>query len=181
MSILHDELRRRLWDTILDLGVQASLETGMPPTLALHECDTLPPANINDEAISSTTSTAPKPFRACVCTDTSLQIHMLASLPTRRHITRHLNNLSSDPVPPYDELLRLGNELNATCNATALALKTYFLWAHPTSFHARLLDLYACRFLLAAHRPFALISDITAESSIKAKYAFHANSASQLL
>ncbi|KFY08253.1 hypothetical protein V492_06396 [Pseudogymnoascus sp. VKM F-4246] len=173
MSILHGELRRRLWATILDLAVQTSLETGMPPILALHECDTLPPANIDDEAISSTTSTAPTPLPSSVYTDTSLQIHMLASLHTRYHITRHLNNLQSNPVPPHEELLRLGAELSATCNTTAFALRTYPLsLAHPSSLHARLLDLYTRRFLLFAHRPFALISNVTADDSIEAQYAF---------
>lgn len=166
MSILHSELRRRLWATVLDLAIQTALETGMVPILALDECNTRPPANINDDAISSTTATAPTPLPAGVYTDTSLQIHLLASLPTRYNITRHLNILSSDPVPPYDELIRLGAELSATCNMTAVALKTYPpSLAHPTPFHARHLDLSTRRFLFAAHRPFALNSNATADNS----------------
>jgi hypothetical protein len=49
MSLLQAELRRRLWVTILDLVVQSSLDSWMPPRISLDEFDTDPHYNIHDD------------------------------------------------------------------------------------------------------------------------------------
>ena len=49
VSIFEGEMRRRLWATIMELELQASVTRGMPSSLAGFSFDTLPPKNINDE------------------------------------------------------------------------------------------------------------------------------------
>jgi hypothetical protein len=48
VSLFTAEMRRRLWNTILELNVQSSLNVGGAPLLSLGEFDTLPPSNYFD-------------------------------------------------------------------------------------------------------------------------------------
>lgn len=51
MSRLAAEMRRRLWNTILELVVATSLDAGGPAMLSLTDFDARPPSNIDDEAL----------------------------------------------------------------------------------------------------------------------------------
>ncbi|OAA62846.1 c6 zinc finger domain containing protein [Niveomyces insectorum RCEF 264] len=50
LSFAQCELRRRLWATILELVVQASLDQGMPPLISVDDYDCSPPLNLDDDA-----------------------------------------------------------------------------------------------------------------------------------
>jgi hypothetical protein len=51
MSVLQAEVRRRLWGTVLELVVQASLDARMPPRISFDEFDTQLPSNVDDVEI----------------------------------------------------------------------------------------------------------------------------------
>ena len=143
MSVLQAEIRRRLWATVLDLAVQASLDSSMPPRISLDEFDTEPPSNINDDELDSSTTLLNPPLRTAL-TSTSSQLALLDSLPVRLRIVNLLNNLHSPPS--YPAVLALTREL------------TPFLRNSPPTnnpFHHSLLDHLTRRFLLPLHASFA--------------------------
>lgn len=70
-SCYSSEMRRRLWNTILELDLQASVESGGPPFNSLNEFNTLPPGNFDDEAI---TEQDPTPEPEDMFTQTSIAL-----------------------------------------------------------------------------------------------------------
>jgi hypothetical protein len=154
MSLLQAELRRRLWATILDLIVQSSLDAWMPPRLSLEEFDTELPSNVNDEEMDETTTTL-KPHPKGTFTSTSIQIALLASLPTRLGIVQFLNNLNSDRS--YHRALALTAELTSaiSANSTLFAPNSSSEAGGSSVFHHNLLDFLTRRFLIPLHFPFS--------------------------
>jgi hypothetical protein len=166
MLPLHAELRRRLWATILELNIQGALDSGMPPLLHLDDFDTEPPSNFDDADLDEYMTEMPEPKPRNVYAQSSFQIMLLDSLPTRLKIVTHANNFRSEPS--YEEVLALGStitkslrEYNAFINTTntsyhdagqdsGIQPKPYI-----NRLYRNLLDLYVRRFLLALHRPFA--------------------------
>ncbi|OIW29326.1 hypothetical protein CONLIGDRAFT_615196 [Coniochaeta ligniaria NRRL 30616] len=151
MSVLQAELRRRLWATILELVVQSSLDSAMPPRISFDEFDTDPPANNNDEEIDEST-TVLQPNPRSTYTATSMQLILLDSLPTRLRILQLLSGLQSELC--YLDVLKLSSEITETCRAY-----NNFLNGNEASgvspFHRNLLDFLVRRFLIPLHCPFA--------------------------
>ena len=117
MSPFNTELRRRLWATIIEMALQTSLDCCMPPMFSSDDYDTLPPRNVDDCDIAENSELMPPTKPNTVYTDTSMQIVLLSSLPTRLAIARMLNHFRSNPS--YDEVLRLSSEVSeAIRNAT---------------------------------------------------------------
>ena len=56
MSSFHVELRRRLWAVTLEMALQSSLDSGMPPLISQDDYDTLAPKNIDDSEIAENRS-----------------------------------------------------------------------------------------------------------------------------
>ena len=56
-SPLAIEIRRRLWNTILEVGLQFSLASGSPLLISHNDFDTEPPGNYDDEQLANTTTT----------------------------------------------------------------------------------------------------------------------------
>ncbi|EEU36577.1 uncharacterized protein NECHADRAFT_14180, partial [Fusarium vanettenii 77-13-4] len=134
MSLLQAELRRRLWATILEMAVQSSLDTAMPPRISFDEFDTEAPSNINDDELDETSTTI-QPHPKTTYTQMSMQLILLDSLPTRLRILQLLSDLHS--------------ELSYV-DALALSSK------HATSpFHRNLLEYLVRRFMIPLHCPFA--------------------------
>jgi hypothetical protein len=142
MPLLQAELRRRLWATILELVVQASLDAWMPPRISLDEFDTLPPANVNDDELLSDSATSLTPHPPTTFTSTSIQLALLSSLPIRLRIVHLLNNLHASPS--YPSILSLTSQLTSAL-APSQALKS------ATPFHRNLLDYLTRRFLIPLH------------------------------
>ncbi|KAF2009156.1 hypothetical protein BU24DRAFT_380475, partial [Aaosphaeria arxii CBS 175.79] len=161
ISAFHVEMRRRLWATILELTVQMSLDIGMPPTLSEDDYDTLPPSNLNDDQMDDTTTELPAthPWTTGICTDTTLQLMLLDSLPLRLRITRRINSIRTQLS--YAETLRLGTTLMNICRSNLehlLSLQAAILTdsstSRPSPFTIKLIDIFVRRFVLALHRPF---------------------------
>lgn len=166
MLPLHAELRRRLWATVLELNVQGALDSGMPAIIHMEDFDTDPPSNFDDADLDEHMTDPPQPKSRDVYTQTSLQIMLLESLPTRLKIVKHCNNFRSDPS--YEETLAIGSTITKFLrehNAFINTVNTAYFDAKPQNpatpkpyinrMHRNNLDLCIRRFLLAIHRPFA--------------------------
>lgn len=160
MTIFSAEMRRRLWATVLEMAVQASLDAAMPPLISPHDFDCEPPSNFDDAEIEEGTQIPPISKPMTSFTQTSLQITLLGCLPLRLEIVRLINDFRIDMS--YDDVLKLGADLTKACRQNAFAMQSYLSspvvqhHSRPTEFHRSLLDLLTRRFLLALHRPFAI-------------------------
>src|SRR5690242_9712878 len=139
INTFHAEMRRRLWATVLELTAQSSMDTGMPPMISVQNYDTKPPSNVNDDDLSEEYESPLNNEPLSACTDCSLQIAIMESLPLRLEIIRLINNLRFDL--PYSRCLELGSQLNELCNSKTCffkeAMKTS---AGITPFQIKLLD-----------------------------------------
>ncbi|KXJ86987.1 hypothetical protein Micbo1qcDRAFT_108000, partial [Microdochium bolleyi] len=169
MSTPAAEVRRRLWATVLELAVQMALDASMPARISVDEFDTLPPANIDDEelmsttaALSSSTKSRGRPER--YFTDTSIQLLLLVSIPLRLRVLQRLNSLSSESS--YVEVLAMGREVTDAHSRAQGQLVRFITWSeahrsrqsnlqHPTTFHVKILDLLIRRFLIHLHCSYA--------------------------
>lgn len=155
MSVFHAEMRRRLWATILEMTVQSSLDMGMPPMISPEDYDTLPPSNVNDEELTEAgmVPLQPKPLKEF--TQCSMQIAFYETLPLRLKICRLINSLRF--TLSYDEALRLGADMLASCREKLTFLQSFLgsSTAHaPNIFQVKLFDTLTRRFFLYLHRPF---------------------------
>lgn len=161
MSILHAEIRRRLWATIMEMALQASFDSAMPPRFSLDDFDTEAPANIDDADISKTTSTPPISHPLTTYTQTSLQILLLNSLPTRLAIGRFTADFrQTSPQSPtssmssYDTVLRLGTALTTAIRSSHS--RTQASSFTTSTFRRNHLATLTQRPLLVLHRPWAI-------------------------
>lgn len=149
---LQAELRRRLWATILELVVQSSLDSSMPPRIHLDEFDIEPPSNLNDEELNETT-TVIQPHPKSTFTATSIQIMLLESLPIRLQIVQLLNSLHSQPT--YPRTLELSLALTEALQTIASKTKQHNTSEHCTPFRRNFLDYLVRRFMLPLHMSFS--------------------------
>ncbi|GAP86258.1 putative C6 zinc finger domain-containing protein [Rosellinia necatrix] len=151
MPLLQAEIRRRLWYTIVELLVQSSLDSAMPPRLSLADFDTEHPSNNNDGEIDEST-TALLPHPQGTYTSTSLQLLLIESLPTRLRTVQLLNGLHSELA--YPDVITLSSEITGACNACS-KYTTKNRSAGITAFQSNLSDYLVRRFLIPLHCPFA--------------------------
>ncbi|KAF1829950.1 hypothetical protein BDW02DRAFT_650994 [Decorospora gaudefroyi] len=153
ISVYHGEMRRRLWATILEITAQSSLDMGMPPMISVNDYDTRPPSNINDEDIGHGVDTPLDAKPATTYTESSIQIALTQTLPTRLEIIRLINNLRFDIS--YDDVLRIGTELITICRENTAFFKSALTAGHKiTPFQIKLTDTIVRRFVLCLHRPY---------------------------
>ncbi|KAH8802922.1 fungal-specific transcription factor domain-containing protein [Xylogone sp. PMI_703] len=158
ISILHAEIRRRLWATILELSLQSSLDSGMQPLISISDFDTQPPLNIDDTDISETTQILPTEKPLTTFTQTSSQIILLNTLATRLEAARISNDFHAEPQ--YDTVLQLSTQLSKACREMSVLAQNYQAQSSGQitpfkPFHRNILDLFHYRFLLILHRSFA--------------------------
>lgn len=147
VSRLGAEMRRRLWATVLELNLQSSIDAGGSPLLSLDDFDTEPPANLDDEDLVGDDKTLLAAGEERF-TQTTTQIALLRSFPTRLAISRTVNNIRLRM--PYDETVRLSGELTAACQALRPQLSRF---PGTTDFQRRMVDMVTQRFFLALHTP----------------------------
>ncbi|KAH8434053.1 uncharacterized protein LDX57_011690 [Aspergillus melleus] len=174
LSVFQSEMRARLWATILELAVQASMDSSIQPLL-IPDFDTQPPSNLNDvdfDPDPNSSSSPPVPARPTAeMTDTSIQRLLHQTFPLRAKIIQALTNRSA---LSYTQTIHLGTQLqaayrnittffastintpSATENSTPKNNTTRHL--HPAPFHKTYLDMTLRRWLLILHTPFMLQS-----------------------
>lgn len=150
MSVLQAELRRRLWATILEMVVQSSLDSAMPPRISFEEFNTEAPSNNNDDEIDESTA-ALQPRPKTTYTATSMQLILLNLIPTPLRILQLLNGLHSELS--YTDVLALSAEITAyqSCSSFMKENEEFDV----TIFHRNLLDYHVRRFIIPLHCPFA--------------------------
>ena len=106
-TVLVAEMRRRLWNTILELSLLSSLTSGGPPLISLDDFDTAPPGNFNDNQL---TAGNPIPKPEDYYTGTSVAIWLRRTFPIRLAVVKHLNGLALSQTT-YRETMLLDAEL----------------------------------------------------------------------
>ncbi|KIW40829.1 uncharacterized protein PV06_08000 [Exophiala oligosperma] len=124
ISIFHREMRRRLWATIVELDLQASLERGMPPSIREEDFNSRPPLNINDEAIHENTKESPTPMPLDFLTDTSFQASMYRSLGLRLRVCALINNKQARTA---ESLFREALEIDEEITRALMAIPTTWI------------------------------------------------------
>ncbi|KAK0741799.1 hypothetical protein B0T21DRAFT_345680 [Apiosordaria backusii] len=158
-SLFSIEIRRRLWNTILELSVQSSLDSGGPPLISLEDFDTKPPSNFNDDDLSFNNAD-PKPDG--IFTPTTISLVLRKTLPERLAIVKFLNDLSSRG--DFQSALKLDSDLRAAHARLAKSLSPLTSSRHVAILHVNCnavithINLLLRRHLLALHLPFFLPS-----------------------
>ncbi|PKX91239.1 putative C6 transcription factor [Aspergillus novofumigatus IBT 16806] len=161
-SVLQGELRRRLWYTILELNVQAALDSGMAPMITAADYNTQPPSNLDDADLVEASGECPRAKASSIPTATSVLRLLANSLPLRLEATRVINDLQDNPS--YDQVLRLGNDLASDCRGARIFVDQLMSAEHDMSTHQarrfkyNFCEHYLSRFLLSLHHPYAIQS-----------------------
>ncbi|KAK3298359.1 uncharacterized protein B0H64DRAFT_73345 [Chaetomium fimeti] len=158
LSGFEAEMRRRLWATILDLQIQASIESGGSPLISQRDYDCEPPSNIDDSQLvdGPDGGRLPPPSKPItIFTDTSMQCALMRTLPIRLEVAKYLNDFSSEQS--YDETLRQGQRMRTVLEENMRLFKSFGgQHQQPTPFQIKLFELLTYRFLLALHFPYAI-------------------------
>lgn len=112
MDIEEKELRRRLWYTILEMNVQAAIDSGMPPMIMEQDYTTKAP-----DRDQTTRDRQEDEEASSKC---SFQSLLAKSIPLRLRLTRIINSMQEEPS--YDKVLELGNELATASSEAAVAI-----------------------------------------------------------
>lgn len=150
------EMRRRLWATVLEIVLQASLDSGAPPLMAPSDFDTHPPSNFDDEQLTESNElpSIPRPLNAF--TQTTVQLVLLRSFPIRLAIAQYVNHFNSSAT--YQETLRWNTELTNACRTLSATFQPFYdpagiLPKRLSLFQLRLAESMVHRFFLALNHP----------------------------
>ncbi|OIW27604.1 hypothetical protein CONLIGDRAFT_655445 [Coniochaeta ligniaria NRRL 30616] len=162
------EMRRRLWNTILELTLQSSLTSGVPPFITLADFDTAPPGNFDDDQLVAGDQVMA----------VSITIALRKTFPQRLAVVKFLNDLASSGT--YEKTLRLDAELRTAYKALGRTLQAYSCSSTrpaPSQFEIRVVDFIMHRYLSALHLPYfgpalhetayAFSRKVVVESSLK--------------
>lgn len=95
MSGLQAEIRRRLWASIIEFVIQASLNSALPPRLSSGDFDTKPPSNVNDVDLNERSNVVlARPSH--VFTDTATQLLLYKTAQTRLEILHDVYSFGSE-------------------------------------------------------------------------------------
>ncbi|KAB8231585.1 transcription factor domain-containing protein [Aspergillus alliaceus] len=119
MSRQQEDIRRRLWYTILEMNVQTALDSGMLPMITDTDYNTHPPSNVSDNDLEGTMREQSQ--EGGHSNHVSFQSLLADSLSLRLRATRVINSLQDEP--PYDQVLALGNELASACSNATIAIE----------------------------------------------------------
>ncbi|ODM14913.1 hypothetical protein SI65_09665 [Aspergillus cristatus] len=115
VSPFHIEMRRRIWATIVELDLQASVDRGMPPSVREGDFNTIAPLNISDYAIDEPHSDLPTAEPSEVFTDSAFQAVLSKSLLLRLRICAWAN--STNIELNYEDALNMDEELLRCLNS----------------------------------------------------------------
>ncbi|KAI8219544.1 hypothetical protein K4K54_009417 [Colletotrichum sp. SAR 10_86] len=155
MSAFQAQMRRRLWLTVMELVLDASVDSGQPPFISEDDYDCELPVDLNDVQIGPDVETLPALNTANTFTDMSLQIALSRSIGVRLSVAKHWSKLK--PKGGYASVLQLGTELVAarqSLNQTLSALRP-----EASQFQHRFCDTILTRYLFTLHMPFVPLSN----------------------
>lgn len=177
------EMRRRLWNTTLEVVLQSSLTLGASPLISLEDFDTEPPGNFNDDQLVVGETPVSKPEENY--TQVSIAILLRKTYPIRLAVAKFLNNTNS--ACTYEMALQLDAELRESYKALRRTLQGFSSSAEsPSRFETQTVDFFMHRYLSALHIPFfrpalhqtsyAFTRKIVLESSLKIWYSAYPSS-----
>lgn len=145
-SVFEGEMRRRLWATVLELELQASVDKGTPSMLSHLQYDCAAPCNIHDDDIHPDMASLPRSQHSATFTDTSY-LHLSAPSRALRAALCASHNALHTPPSTTDI-----STSEAALHAAPAALPT---WADPRAqLSSNLLQLQLTQFtLLLLHTP----------------------------
>ncbi|KAK4228109.1 Acetamidase regulatory protein [Podospora fimiseda] len=148
-SLLTKEIRRRLWNTILELSLHSSMISGGAPLIDLNTFDTNPPGNYDDEdLLTPEVSSPPKEDKF---TQTTIPITLNKTFPQRLSIAKFLNDITSTlSSNTYPQTLLLDSDLKSSFKSLTQTLLTL----NPSSYLTHSLTLLHTHYFLSLHTPF---------------------------
>ncbi|CAN9392682.1 unnamed protein product [Alternaria alternata] len=150
ISPFDEQMKKRLWVTVMELELQSSIESGFQSGLTGLYFDTPAPANLADEAFSPDTQHVPLGQPTEYFTSASYLAMTLKSLPLRVHLTQLLNTPSS--VLRYTDVLHYDAQIRS-------ALAFLPVWNDDSALVAStLLRLQLRQYLLLLHKPYAKLA-----------------------
>ncbi|KAI8314810.1 hypothetical protein K4K59_002326 [Colletotrichum sp. SAR11_240] len=155
MSVFQAQMRRRLWLTVMELALDASVDSGQPPFISEDDYDCELPADLNDDQIGPDIETLPALNAANTFTDMSLQIALSRSIGVRLSVAKHWSRIK--PNRGYASVLQLGSELAAARQLLNKTLSS--LRPEASQFQHRFCDTVLTRYLFTLHMPFVPLSN----------------------
>ncbi|EUC38572.1 hypothetical protein COCCADRAFT_82706 [Bipolaris zeicola 26-R-13] len=147
ISTFDQQMRERLWITVMELELQSSVDTGLQSGLTALYFDTPAPAHLADEVFSANTKQLPPDQPDGEFTSTSFITASLKSLPLRIHLTHLLNTPSSNIQ--YADVLHFDAQIHTAVSALPN-------WKDESAVvPSALLRLQLIQYLLILHTPFA--------------------------
>jgi hypothetical protein len=157
MGLFESEMRRRVWNTILELNVQFSLISGGPCLLSLKDFNTESPGNYNDDdLIKYTDRRADYSLPASderAFTDTSFAIALRKTLPARLTVIKFLNDIATTGT--YEETLRVDTAFRDSYKRLRETLRSFQsndVRTHSFAMHA--IDFIMNRYISSLHIPY---------------------------
>jgi hypothetical protein len=112
MSASEAEMRRRLWTTVLEIAIQSSLDSGLPPLIFSEGYNCTTTSNLSDADVLGTGSLAPQPLTVFAQSNVSM---VLISTQRIRLRIFHLVNEPGTTLT-YRDTLQLTRELDGISN-----------------------------------------------------------------
>lgn len=152
----HVEMRRRLWATILEMDLQASMAVGMPVVVPKLDSGNLVPSNLNDTDFDESSTKIPTSRPLKDQTDSLYQICLASSLPQRLKAV----TLVQRSAPNVEEAIELGRKVEECLARKPAVLSVQNNGNGPLDagalLHRVLVDLYIRRPLLCLYKPLLL-------------------------
>jgi hypothetical protein len=150
MDVFKSEMRRRIWNTILELNIQFSLISGGPCLLSLEDFNTEPPGNYNDHEL---TASAPKTSEETLFTKTSFAIALRKTLPARIAAVKFLNDVATTGT--YEETLQIDTVLRTSYKSLRHTLHSFTCDdVLSDSFALHAIDFIMSRYISSLHIPY---------------------------
>jgi hypothetical protein len=150
MTSLAAEMRRRLWNTIIEVALQASMSKGGPPLLSLTDFDTEMPGNIEDEALTAVLGHVPDEKSDPTVMSVPRALRM--TYPVRLKVVKFLNDLNPTGGT-FEETIQLDTEVREAMKALRRSLQP--LRHRPSAkFAVQTAELIMNRFLCSLHMPY---------------------------
>jgi hypothetical protein len=155
IKLCEMEMRKRLWATIMEIGVQASLTSGGVPLISESDYDCPPPSNFDDYSLEE--GAFDGRANENTFTSTTIQIYLRRLLEMRLLILNLVNGANTDHN--CEAAKNLSEKFLKIYSDLTLRLEGFgdFTGIKPSVFQTKLFELLNKRFLLALHGRFASI------------------------
>ncbi|KAI0392469.1 hypothetical protein F5Y17DRAFT_436178 [Xylariaceae sp. FL0594] len=155
LSPYDKEMRRRIWSTVVELNLQASIDLGAPTLLSQVHNDADAPSNLDDDSFGESSAEIPMSRPRAEYTFSSYAHISRQSLPVRLEVCKLLTgppvNLGWEQVLRYTDMIT--QEIDALPSWDLDSDQTSGVPHKPSLAHT-LLHLQLRQFLIPLHQPF---------------------------